>query len=143
MHPQFPGEVPINPFDLWDGANFKLKIRQVDGYRNYDKSEFDKQAPLFDDDNELATKITEIHSLQELIDPKHFKSYEELKTRLEKAIGLASDTGRGQLSHAHEEEEAFPTPSKSTPAKEAPKASPPWDEDDDEDLSFFKKLASD
>lgn len=142
MHPQFPGEVPINPFDLWDGANFKLKIRQVDGYRNYDKSEFDKQGPLFEDDGDLATKITNIHSLQDLVDPKHFKSYEELKMRLEKAIGVADSSPRN-APRVHEEEESFPTPVKSMPAKEAPKAAAtPWDEDD-EDLSFFKKLATD
>jgi hypothetical protein len=140
MHPpaQFE-EKPINPFDLWDGANFKLKIRQVDGYRNYDKSEFDKPGPLFADDADLAKNITNIHSLQELIDPKHFKSYNELKAKLEKALGSSTTTASSPVQH--EEEEAFQIPQKSAPMKEAPVAAAPWDEDDD-DLSFFKKLAS-
>ena len=138
MHPEFADESKLNPFDLWEGANFKLKIRQVEGYRNYDKSEFDKAGPLFADDNDLAKYIVNIHSLQEMLATKNFKSYDELKMRLEKAIGVASASS----SNRDQEEEAFPTAQKSAPAKEAPKAAAPWD-DDDEDLSFFKKLASD
>lgn len=139
MHPQFADDVKINPFDLWDGANFKLKIRQVEGYRNYDKSEFDKPGPLFADDADLAKNITNIHSLQELVDIKHFKSYADLKAKLEKALG-ASATAPAAAAH-HEEEDAFQIPQKSAPMKETPTAAAPWD-DDDEDLSFFKKLAS-
>lgn len=148
MNPEFPDEAPINPFDLWEGANFKLKIRNVAGYRNYDKSEFDKQAPLSEDDDELKKVWTSEHSLQELVDPKNFKSYEELKVRLEKALGSGAITP----SYTGDEEEAFPTPARTAPAKEAPKAeakdaswnsTPPWQDDEDEDLSFFKKLAKD
>ena len=148
MNPEFPDEAPINPFDLWEGANFKLKIRNVAGYRNYDKSEFDKQAPLSEDDDELKKVWTSEHSLQELVDPKNFKSYEELKVRLEKALGSGAMTP----SYTGDEEEAFPTPARTAPAKEAPKAeakdaswnsTPPWQDDEDEDLSFFKKLAKD
>jgi hypothetical protein len=139
MHPQFADDVKINPFDLWEGANFKLKIRQVEGYRNYDKSEFDKPGPLFADDADLAKNITNIHSLQELVDIKHFKSYADLKAKLEKALG-ASTSAAATAAH-HEEEDAFQIPQKSAPMKEAPKAAAPWDEEDD-DLSFFKKLAS-
>jgi hypothetical protein len=139
MHPQFADDVKINPFDLWDGANFKLKIRHVEGYRNYDKSEFDKPGPLFADDADLAKNITNIHSLQELVDIKHFKSYADLKAKLEKALGSAA-SAPSAAAH-HEEEEVFQIPQKSAPMKEAPKATAPWDEEDD-DLSFFKKLAS-
>jgi len=142
MHPQFEGEVRINPFDLWEGANFKLKIRKLDGYQNYDKSEFDFKAPLLQDDDELEAVWKKEYSLQDLLDPKNFKSYEELKARLEKAIGIASETSNSNSSHMHEEDEAFPVPQKAVPAKEAPKAAAPWDDDEDEDLSFFKKLAS-
>lgn len=145
MHPQFPGETPINPFDLWEGANFKLKIRNVEGYRNYDKSEFDKPAPLSESEDALEKIWKSEHSLAEIVDPKHFKSYDELKARLEKALGNApvqsSASTRG--SFAEDEGEAFPVAQKAAAAKELPKAeSNPWDEQDDEDLSFFKKLAT-
>ena len=143
MHPQFPGETPINPFDLWEGANFKLKIRNVEGYRNYDKSEFDKPTPLGDEEEmERVWKLG--YSLQDIIDPKHFKSYDELKARLEKALGNAPAAVQSRATIG-DEEEAFPTPQRASMAKELPKAEAqgnPWDENDDEDLSFFKKLAS-
>lgn len=147
MNPQFDDEAAINPFDLWEGANFKLKIRNVEGYRNYDKSEFDRAEPLLQDDEALAKVWESEYSLQELVDPKHFKSYEDLKARLEKALGTAQETRRS------DEEEAFaPAPKVAAPKAmptaesswESPKTSgtAPWsDEEDDEDLSFFKKLA--
>ena len=139
MHPpaQFE-EKPINPFDLWEGANFKLKIRQVEGYRTYDKSEFDKPSALLEDDAAMETIWKSEHSLQELIAAKNFKSYDELKARLERALGVAETAPR----QSHREEEAFPTPQKTAAAPAAPVATAPWDEDDD-DLSFFKKLAKD
>ena len=141
MHPQFADEKAVNPFDFWDGANFKLKIRQVEGYRNYDKSEFDSSTPISSDDDQIKKIWESQHSLQELLDLKHFKSYDELKMRLEKALGNV-DVSSARQSSSYDEDEAFPTPTKAAPAKEAPKASAPWDEDD-EDLSFFKKLAAD
>jgi gp32 DNA binding protein like len=142
MHPQFEGEVKINPFDLWDGANFKLKIRQVEGYRNYDKSEFDARLPLLSDDAAMEKIWKSEHSLQELLDPKHFKSYEELKIRLEKAIGIANDSAQ-RMAPAIEDDEAFPVPQKAAAAPAAPAQSAPWDDEEDDDLSFFKKLAKD
>lgn len=142
MYPQFADEKAINPFDLWEGANFKLKIRQVEGYRNYDKSELDTPAPMLPDDDDMEKVWKSEYSLQELLDPKHFKSYEELKMRLEKALGTATESSNSKSSHMDEEDEAFPVPQKAAPAKEAPKQSAPWDDDEDEDLSFFKKLAS-
>jgi len=142
MYPQFADEKAINPFDLWEGANFKLKIRQVEGYRNYDKSELDTPAPMLPDDDDMEKVWKSEYSLQELLDPKHFKSYEELKMRLEKALGTATESSNSKSSHMNDEDEAFPVPQKAVPAKETPKASAPWDDDEDEDLSFFKKLAS-
>jgi hypothetical protein len=140
MHPQFADEKAINPFDLWEGANFKLKIRQVEGYRNYDKSEFEGQTPVSNTDEDLERIWKSEHSLSELLDPKHFKSYEELKMRLEKALGNANES---VSHHAIDDEEAFPTPTKTASAPSIPKQeSAPWNDDDDEDLSFFKKLAS-
>ena len=82
MNPSFEDEKPVNPFDLWSGANFKLKIRKVEGYPNYDKSEFDSAGPLSDNDEELERIYKQEYSLTELIDPKHFKSYDELKAKL-------------------------------------------------------------
>jgi hypothetical protein len=143
MHPQFADEKAVNPFDFWDGANFKLKIRQVEGYRNYDKSEFEAPSPVSQDDDEIKAVWQKQHSLQELLDPKHFKSYEELKMRLEKALGTANDSAQ-RMAPAIDEDEAFPTPYKAAPAPSiAKQESAPWNDDDDEDLSFFKKLASD
>jgi hypothetical protein len=148
MHPQFADEKAVNPFDFWDGANFKLKIRQVEGYRNYDKSEFDSVSAISNDDDEIKKIWSKQHSLQELLDAKHFKSYEELKMRLEKALGTLTDSPSQQQQQNRgpslddDNDVAFPTPQKAAPAKETPKASAPWDDDEDEDLSFFKKLAS-
>ena len=89
MNPEFDDEKPINPFDFWEGANFKLKIRNVEGYRNYDKSEFDSPEALFGgNDEKLETLWKKEHSLQEFTDPKQFKPYETLKGRLEKVLGF-------------------------------------------------------
>lgn len=144
MNPQFQDEQPVNPFDLWTGANFKLKIRKVEGYRNYDKSEFDSPAPLSNDDAELEAIYKQEHSLQELVDPKHFKSYGELKTRLNNVLGLtdAAPTVRGVK--LDDEEFRAPAPT----FKSAESAAAPFEtsttastDDDDDDLQFFKRLA--
>ena len=86
MNPQFEDEKPTNPFDLWAGANFRLKIRKVEGYRNYDKSEFDEPAPLSDDDDNMEAIWKSEYSLAELVAPDKFKSYDELKKRLDKVL---------------------------------------------------------
>lgn len=89
MNPEFADETPVNPFDLWEGANFKLKIRNVEGYRNYDKSEFaDKSALLNGDDDKLEELWKSEFSLKDFTDKKHFKPYEQLKGRLDKVLGF-------------------------------------------------------
>jgi hypothetical protein len=89
MNPEFEDEKPMNPFDFWEGANFKLKIRNVEGYRNYDKSEFDSPEALFGgDDDKLEALWKKEHSLQEFTDAKNFKSYDVLKGRLDKVLGF-------------------------------------------------------
>ena len=88
MHPEFEDEVQMNPFDFWKGANFKLKIRKVEGYQNYDKSEFEAPAPLLDDDKELEKIWKSSYSLKAILDESNFKPYAELKTRLERVLGL-------------------------------------------------------
>jgi len=90
MNPAFDDEEPVNPFDFWEGANFRLKIRQVDGYRNYDKSDFDTSSSVSDDDNELENIWNLQYSLQEFVDPKNFKSYEELQNKLDRVLGNES-----------------------------------------------------
>ena len=89
MNPEFADETPINPFDMWDGANFKLKIRNVEGYRNYDKSEFADASALLDgDDEKLEGLWKKEYSLKEFTDASNFKSYEVLKAKLDKVLGF-------------------------------------------------------
>jgi len=141
MNPQFQDERPVNPFDLWKGANFKLKIRKADGYRNYDKSEFDTPAPLFDDDDRLERIWTQEHSLQDFLTPKHFKSYDELKVRLDKVLGLSG--GASQPRTIAEETPPWnEAPTASAPQfKERPAPAIQAADDEDVDLEFFKRLA--
>ena len=127
MNPQFEDEKAINPFDFWEGANFKIKIRQVEGYRNYDKSEFEKPSALFDDDAKLEDIWKKEYSLKEFLDPKHFKPYDVLKARLDKVLGL---DGAAPVSKTKAIDDGF-----------VPKTSP--DLDDDEELDYFKSLAED
>ena len=89
MNPEFADETPVNPFDMWEGANFKLKIRNVEGYRNYDKSEFaDKSALLDGDDAKLEELWKKEFSLKEFTEKKQFKPYDQLKSRLDKVLGF-------------------------------------------------------
>ncbi len=89
MNPEFADESPVNPFDMWGGANFKLKIRNVEGYRNYDKSEFaDKSALLDGDDAKLEELWKKEFSLKEFTEKKQFKPYDQLKSRLDKVLGF-------------------------------------------------------
>lgn len=126
MNPQFEDETPINPFDFWKGANFKLKITKVAGYQNYDKSEFESSSALSNDDAELERIWKQEFSLQELVADKEFKSYDDLKSRLEKVLGSeAPKTTVEQM-------------------KAAPKrAEPSLDTSEDDDMDYFAKLAED
>jgi hypothetical protein len=90
MNPQFEDDQAVDPFDFWKGANFKLKIRKVDGYQNYDLSEFDSAAPLFEDDDKMEEVWNKEHSLKELLEPKNFKTYAELKAKLDRVLGITS-----------------------------------------------------
>ena len=134
MNPEFEDETAINPFDMWKGANFKLKIRKVEGYQNYDKSEFESPSAISSDDSKLEKIYDSEHSLKQFLDPKEFKSYSELESKLNKVLGLSG------------------TVSKSTAAATAETLSPNLDEakkkvaaalveDDDDDMSYFAKLA--
>ena len=105
MQPQFADETPVDPFDLWKGADFKLKIRQVEGYWNYDKSEFGNVSTLGNlDDDQLEKIWRQEYSLSEFTDPKNFKSYEELQQRL--TTVLSTGSARPRFDAETEEDEA-------------------------------------
>jgi len=134
MNPQFEDEEAINPFDLWKGANFKLKIRKVDGYQNYDKSEFESASPLSSDDDELEKIWKSEFALSELISDKEFKSYDALKTRLDKVLGLSGEVPAPKTTVETIKEQAKAAPKKVVESE-------PEVTDDDEDLAYFSKLA--
>lgn len=143
MTPQFQDEEPVNPFDFWEGSNFKLKIRQVEGYRNYDKSEFDSKSALLSDDEELEKIWKQEHSLKAFLEPSNFKTYDELKSRLHRVLGWNHNQfeERTKISESAENttlQQDAPT-FKSKQAKSPDEVS--WD-DEDEGLDFFKKLAA-
>jgi hypothetical protein len=142
MQPQFADEQPVNPFDFWDGANFKLKIQQVGGYRNYDKSEFAESSVMTEDDAVLEATYNKLYSLQDFVDPKNYKSYEELSARLAKVLG--EQTVRTTAESISLDESA-PAPSFHSDVGVATAAVSGTDDstDDSEDtLSYFQKLAS-
>ena len=135
MNPEFDDETPVNPFDLWEGANFKLKIRNVEGYRNYDKSEFDTPAPASEDDDDLERIWSSEFALQEFVSPENFKTYDELKSRLNFVLDLS-------------DESSFSAPAREEPVVQTRKEtvdeteSDPWaDDSDDDGLTYFEKLA--
>ena len=141
MQPAFEDETPVNPFDFWEGANFKLKLRKVDGYWNYDKSEFDAPSALLDgDDESLEEVFNKQYSLAEFTAPSNFKSYDELKTRLDMVLSgtVAANTTVETLM----EDEPTATTSVDTKEEPAPKISVVEDNDDDA-MSYFEKLVAD
>ena len=135
MQPEFEDETPINPFDFWEGANFKLKIRKVDGYWNYDKSEFDSVSTLKDSDDALDSIWKTQYSLTEFTAPTNFKSYDELKKRLDDVLsGTVTPTATAMM-----DDDVVETPTfKSEPEPKIPSV----DEDDDDTMSYFQKLAN-
>ena len=142
MNPEFEDETPLNPFDLWAGANFKLKIRKVEGYSNYDKSEFDSPSALFEDDDKLESVWKQEHPLQSFLERKNFKTYDEVKGRLAKVLNLEGSVSAPAKQSAWEEDEAAPAPRQmARPAAQPKAASAPWDEQEDDDLAMFQKLA--
>jgi hypothetical protein len=140
IHPEFEDEQSLNPFDLWEGADFKIKIRNVAGYRNYDKSEFASPAPLLNgDDEELEAIWGKEYGLQEFIDPKNFKSYDELKAQLDKVLAGGSNAGDDLPSKAP----AKLPEKKSNLDDDTDTSSWNTDEsvdDDDDELVEFRKL---
>ena len=150
MQPEFEDEEAIDPFDFWQGANFKLKAKNVAGYRNYDSSEFAAAAPLLDDDDAMEGVWKKQYSLAELTAADQFKSYDDLKKRLDYVLGnkgtpryqdpedLDEDNTRGstrELTEDLREELSNLKPTRRVAAVE--------EDEDDDTLSYFAKLASD
>jgi hypothetical protein len=166
MQPEFEDETPINPFDFWGGANFRLKIRKVEGYWNYDKSEFDSSGPLLDDDDAMEAIWKKEYSLSALIAPDQFKTYEELEKRLNYVLGVGKVAPKSASADVEEEYESY-MPKRSSEenvmeeleesyrkSKSAPpvpqsvkeelnrlSSSASDDEDEDDAMSYFKRLA--
>ena len=142
MQPAFEDEDPINPFDPFEGANFKLKIRKVDGYWNYDKSEFSAPSPIFESDDEIEEVINKQYPLSEFVSPDNFKSYDELKTRLNSVLSGKQSAGRSIGETIDEDEKEYAPAYKSSAPKKMDTV-PFSKEDDDEDaMSYFEKLAN-
>lgn len=133
MHPEFPDEEAFSPFDLWDGANFKLKIRKVEGYRNYDKSEFAGRGPVDADDAKIEAIWKQCHSLKELVSPKNFKTYDQLAARLTKVLGSAPVTTTAEQAKAPAQLDV--------PAQEPDLPAQSGGDDEQDDLSYFQSLA--
>ena len=133
MQPAFEDEQAINPFDFWKGANFKLKIRKVDGYWNYDKSEFEGVTPLKESDDDIKAIWEKQYPLKPFVDPSNFKTYDELKEKLNRVI-----TGTQSTATV----DSVDLPPQTTTAVEMPKVSESAPvSDDDDTLSYFSKLA--
>ena len=152
MQPAFEDEVAVNPFDFWKGANFKLKIRKVDGYWNYDKSEFEAPSAIFDNDDAIEEVWKKQYSLAEFTAPTNFKSYDELKTRMN--MVLAGTTRVGNVTTLMEDE---PVATPVVDTKEEPAVTITAtsnnpavtitaghkEDDSDDSLDYFQKLAAD
>jgi hypothetical protein len=136
MNPQFEDEKAVNPFDFWEGANFKLKIRKVDGYWNYDKSEFEQVSRVKPSDEEIDALWKSQYALKPFIDPSNFKSYDELKEKLNKVL-------TGTRSTESVEDIDLPPVSNDIPKSSNGSVGKVSSTDDDESLSYFSKLAED
>ena len=136
MNPQFEDEKAVNPFDFWEGANFKLKIRKVDGYWNYDKSEFEQVSRVKPSDEEIDALWKSQYALKPFIDPSNFKSYDELKEKLNKVL-------TGTRSTESVEDIDLPPVSNDVPRSSNGSVGKVSSTDDDDSLSYFSKLAED
>jgi hypothetical protein len=150
MQPEFEDEEAIDPFDFWQGANFKLKAKNVAGYRNYDSSEFARQDALLEDDEAMEAIWKKEYSLEDFVAPDQFKSYDDLKKRLDYVLGIKGTTKFQDQESVQEEEEfrqqnrAESNPVPQSMKEELDSLSPTkTDDDDDDTLSYFAALAAD
>ena len=134
MNPDFADETPVDPFDFWEGADFKLKIRNVEGYRNYDKSEFATPTPFLESDEaKLEDVYNQLHDITEFTNPKNYKTYDELKTKLMRVLGEDMNAG----SYTVQEETKINDPVEAV----APVTAEEISSEDEDTLSYFSKLA--
>jgi hypothetical protein len=139
MQPDFADEKPVNPFDMWEGADFKLKIRNVEGYRNYDKSEFTTPSALYDgDDSRLEDLYSQLHNLGEFTDPKNYKSYDELKAKLMRVLGEEASAGAPTMA----QEVQMNEPATYEVVPPITKEQVEDTSEDDDTMSYFAKLAN-
>ena len=137
MQPAFEDETPINPFDFWEGADFKLKIRKVDGFWNYDKSEFSKPSPISDDESKIESIWKSQYSLTEKLDVNNnFKTYDELSARFHAVI--SGTTTVGNVSEEMDDEPVA-TPVVDTKPVESSITS---QEEEEDTMDYFSKLAN-
>ena len=137
MQPEFEDETPVNPFDFWEGANFKLKIRKVAGFWNYDSSEFEKPSALFDNDAQIEGIWGQQYALAEHTAPTNFKSYEELKTRLDAV--LSGSVTIGNVAEKMSDEPVADSVVSTKPVDNTPPSA--VDSSDDDTMDYFQKLA--
>jgi len=145
MQPEFPGEEPINPFDFWSGADFQLKIRNVAGYRNYDKSEFKASSPLLEsDETKLEATYNQLHDVSEFTAPSSYKSYDELKQRLEVVLGQSTGAGSTVKNDSLTQTAEVVAAKEKEPQviASAPEPNITASTDEDDTLSYFAKLAA-
>lgn len=146
--PTFEDEKPVNVFDFWKGADFKLRMKKVENFANYDSSQFDSPSAIAESDEEILAIAKQQHKLSEFLDPKNYKTYDELKLKLAQVLG---ESGKGSSSHSHDDdddvpfENASPRGERSAPAPKVP--SKPSSLDDDADLDtdsadYFRSLAN-
>ncbi len=148
ISPAFEDESAINPFDMTEGANFKIKIRKVDGYWNYDKSEFDSTSPL-GDEAMINSTFSQVHSLSEVISTDEFKSYDELKEKLDRVLGLSGAISGSTAESIAEDQEEVPWSNVNTesvasePVIASAESSSEQSSNGDDAMDYFKKLAED
>ena len=142
--PTFEDEKPVNVFDFWEGANFKLRMRKKDGFTNYDESAFMEPSALGDDDKIVSVASAQ-YKLSEFLDRKNFKSYDELKKKLDEVLSGNGFAGKSAAEMSADEPAPWaeaPEPAKSAPAFTPKASAKPAMEDDDEDvMSYFEKIA--
>ena len=142
MQPEFEDETPVNPFDFWEGANFKLKIRKVDGYWNYDKSEFEAPTALFDNDGQIEEIWNKAYPLNEFTASTNFKSYEELKARLDVVLSGTTTVGNVMETITKDPEPEIAPIVDTKPVESTVTQSSITEDEEDDTMSYFQKLAN-
>lgn len=140
MYPEFEDENAFNPFDLWDGADFRLRCHDADGYRTYEKSSFDSQSPISSNDEEIEKIWKSEYSLSEFLDPKNFKPYVELQKKLNRVLGLEMDNRNVKNERAEDAPVWTPPASESKEEKSDYYTGDSKDFDDDNSMEYFQSL---